>query len=512
MLASRLRPGAGQGEPADPMRAFFATLGTETNSFSPIPTGWSIWRDTLLRRTRDGAPTVRPGQGSFAELFAAAAELHWEIVPGLQAFAAPSGPTPERVWHALRDELLDDLRRAGPVDAVLLHLHGAMIADGQDDCEGELLRAVRGEVGADVPVGALLDLHCHLTPTMLDAADLLMGYREYPHVDTFSRLTELFRALAATAAGTIRPVMALADCAMLGMYPTTTPAMAALVERFRRASAEPGIVDAWLGHGFPWGDTEALGTRVLVIANGDRERAASLALALARETHALRERIAIVPGGLDEVLDAALAERAGPVVIADTADNTGGGAPGDSTYFLAALLERGVTGAALGPLYDPGAVTLCSDAGVGARLRLRIGGKLCPESGQPVDAEARVLALTDDLVQTLNAAPAHLGPCAAVRLGAGDEGPTVVLASRRVQAGSPDLFTRLDIDPRAQRLLILKSTQHFHAGFAPLASRVLYCGQPGALAGDVTRIAYRKAPTAHLWPFGADGTPGVIHP
>lgn len=495
------------------MRVFFATLGTETNSFSPIPAGWSVWRSTLLRRRRDGVPTAR-ASGAFTELFAAARRGGHQLVPGLQAFAAPSGPTPGPVWHSLRDELLDDLRAAAPVDAVLLHLHGAMVADDQEDCEAELLRAVRAELGPAVPIGALLDLHCHLTPAMCDAADLLFGYREYPHVDTFERLTALFTALMDVADGRTRPLMALADCAMLGMYPTTTPAMQTLLEEFRSASRQPGIIDAWLAHGFPWGDVADLGTRVLVIADaqagGTAALARDLALQLARSTHAVREQIAGRPGSLDEVLDAALGERAGPVVIADTADNTGGGAPGDSTYFLAALLERGIRHAALGPLYDPGAVTLCHDARVGARLALRVGGKLCPESGQPVDAQVEVLAIVDDLVQTLNAAPAHMGRCAAVQVDPDRDGPLLVLSSHRIQAGSPELFTELGIDPAQQRLVIVKSTQHFHAGFAPLASRILYCGQPGALAGDVTLIPYRRAPSGRLWPFTNDSTPGVL--
>lgn len=495
------------------MRVFFATLGTETNSFSPIPAGWSVWRDTLLRRSRDGTPTAR-ASGAFTKLFAAARRGGHELVPGLQAFAAPSGPTPGPVWHALRDELLADLRAAAPVDAVLLHLHGAMIADDQDDCEAELLRAVRAELGSAVPVAALLDLHCHLSPAMLDAADLLFGYREYPHVDTFERLAELFEALMDTAQGRTRPFMALADCAMLGMYPTTTPAMQALLGEFRTASRQPGVIDAWLAHGFPWGDVADLGTRVLVVADAqagaDTALAEDLALALARSTHAVRARIANRPQSLGEVLDAALAERAGPVVIADTADNTGGGAPGDSTYFLAALRERGIGNAAIGPLYDPGAVKLCHDAGVGARMALRIGGKLCPESGQPVDAQVEVLAVVEDLVQTLNAAPAHMGRCAAVQIDPERDGPLLVLCSHRIQAGSPELFTELGIDPARQRLLIVKSTQHFHAGFAPLASRILYCGEPGALAGDVTRIPYRSAACERLWPFTNDSTPGVL--
>lgn len=501
------------------MRIFFATLGTETNTFSPIPAGWSVWRETLLRRRSAGAPTVHAGQSSFRGLFATAARRGAELLPGLQAFAAPSGPTPARVHEALEAELIADIAAAGTVEGVLLHLHGAMVADGEEDCEGALLDRVRAAVGPDVPVAALLDLHCHLTPRMLEAADLLFGYREYPHVDTFSRLAELLDALCDVAEGRTRPVMALADCAMIGMFPTTTAPMEALVEAFRDASRAPGMIDTWLGHGFPWGDVAALGTRVLAIADGDADLARREALRLAQETFARRETIANRPLDMDGALAEALATdtRAGPVVIADTADNTGGGAPGDSTYFLAALIERRIAHAALGPLYDPGAVTLCHDAGVGAHLDLRIGGKLCPESGAPVDARVEVLALTEDLVQTLNAAPAHLGPCAAVRVapetdGGAPGGPLLVLASRRIQAGSPELFTNLGIEPAAQRILVVKSTQHFHAGFAPLASRVLYSGAPGALAGDVTRIRYRHAPVARLWPFDDDPEPGSIHP
>lgn len=492
-----------------PKQVFFATLGTETNSFSPIPAGWNVWRDTLLRRRSDGRAPADRGQHHLAPLWTLSEQRGWSLTAGLQAFAAPSGITPAPVWASLRDELLADLAAAGPVGAVLLHLHGAMIADGCSDCEGQLLAAVRDQVGPDVPIGALLDLHCHLTPAMVEHADVLFGYREYPHVDTFTRLAELLSALIDTAEGRIHPRMALADCAMIGMFPTTQPAMAALVERFRAASAAPGMVDVWLGHGFPWGDVPDLGMRVLAIADGDAEVARRWALDLATECFELRETIAGFPATLEATLDAAAAEAHGTVVIADTADNTGGGAPGDSTFFLRALLDRGIDAAALGPLYDPGAVRICQDAGLGARLPLRIGGKLAPESGSPVDVRVEVIGLADRLLQTLNAAPANLGACAGVRvLLDGDRpGPAVVLASRRVQAGSPELFTGLGIEPGDQRLLVVKSTQHFHAGFAPLASRILYAGEPGALAGDPRRIPYRHAPSAALWPLATGARP-----
>ena len=497
-----------------PMRCFFATLGTETNSFSPIPTGWSVWRDTLYRSRRDGLPTVHAGQRAFAELFARVQARNWSLECGLQAFAAPSGPTPSPVFTALADELLEDLANVGDVDAVLLHLHGAMISDDEDDCESALVERVRSRVGTGCPIGVLLDPHCHLGPRLLRATPLVFGYREYPHVDAHARLVALFEALADTAEGTITPVAALVDCPLLAMYPTTSPAMRELVSRYEAASSAPGIVDAWFAHGFPWGDVEALGARVLAIADGDAALARETALELERETFAAREAIAMAPMNLEAVLDEATRDTAGPVgpvVIADSADNTGGGAPGDSTFFLRALLDRQVAGAAIAPIFDPGAVTLCRDAGVGARLRLRVGGKLAAESGDPVDVDAEVLTERESLGQMLNGAPARLGPSVAVRASVPGAPPVhLVLTSRRVQAGSPELFTELGLEPTHFELLVLKSSQHFHAGFAPLASRVLYCGSPGALSGDVSRIPYRRAPASRLWPLCAEPETGGV--
>src|SRR5262249_1624928 len=150
---------------------------------------------------------------------------------------------------------------------------------------------------------------------------------------------------------------------------------------------------------------------------------------------------------IEKALDIALAERGGPVTIADTADNTGGGAPGDSTYFLDALIARRVAGSAVGPLFDPGAVDVCHDAGVGARLRLRIGGKLCAQSGNPLDVDCSVIAIADRVIQQLNGGPSNLGRSAAIRiqLDGNDDGIDVILTTKRVQAGSPDLFSRLGV-------------------------------------------------------------------
>ena len=486
-------------------KIFLAMLATETNTFSPLPTGWNIWRDTVLRRRKEHDPTISRRQTVYAPLFARLDARGWTMAPGLQAFAVPAGTTPRAVYESLRDELLDDLDAAMPVDAVMLFLHGAMVADGYDDCEGDILTRVRARVGPKVPIGAELDLHCHVTSTMMNTADVLVGYKHYPHTDTYDRLLDLFEIVADTADGKVQPTMASAACKMIGMYHTTREPMAGFVEKMYALERQPRVLNVWLAHGFPYGDVPSIGAHVVVATDNDPALARDIARSMRDEFFAMRDAVRTEHLHIDEALDAALADGRSPITIADTADNTGGGAPGDSTFFLHALMKRRIANVAVGPLYDPIAITVCQDGGVGARLRLRIGGKLGPESGDPIDVDCTVIGLSNRVVQTLNGGPSGLGPCAGIRIHVpGDTsgaGIDVTLTSRRVQAGSPELFTGVDIDPTTRRIIVVKSTQHFHAGFAPISARVIYSGDRGALAADMRTIPYRRVDTAEYWPF-----------
>jgi microcystin degradation protein MlrC len=198
---------------------------------------------------------------------------------------------------------------------------------------------------------------------------------------------------------------------------------------------------------------------------------------------------------IDEVIDAALALD-GTVVIADVSDNPGGGAGSDATALLRRLIERGIEDVCVGPLWDPVAVRFCLGAGEGARFVLRLGGKVGPASGLPVDAEVEVLRCDRDAMQTFAGAPVEMGEASSVRIG----GIEVVLVSRRRQAFGPDLFTRLGIDPASKRLVVVKSTNHFHAGFAPLATEVLYADAGGPLPRDLTVLDFQRLDRPK-WPF-----------
>ncbi len=485
-------------------KLFTACLGTETNSFSPIPTGLELFSRTML--VRNGEHGEHPGLFALPliEWKRLALERGWTVAEGLAAFATPAGTTTKPAYEALRDEILDDLDRAMPVDAVLLNLHGAMIADGYLDAEGDLLRCIRDRIGPDIPLLAELDLHGHQTQGKLDAADVLVYYKEYPHVDAVKRSREVFDIAERMLEEGLRPTMAMYDCRMLGIYPTTREPMISFVKRMQALEQEPGILSVSLAHGFPWGDTPEVGTRVVVVTDNDETLAQQTASTLGKwvwdNRDALLAPFVTPAAAIAETLQAPPGDA--PFVIADTADNTGIGAAGDSTFLLQTLIDRGIGGYAISPLWDPGAVELAFEAGLGARLPMRIGGKLGPASGAPVDTTVTVMGLKRGGKQSFGGAFAPLGDMAWLRIGDADDDDNaidVVCNDYRVQAFHPDCFTEVGLDPLKVRTLVVKSTQHFHAGFGAIARDVLYAATDGTGSMDYANLPHQHV-DAPLWP------------
>ncbi|MEZ5650847.1 MAG: M81 family metallopeptidase [Burkholderiaceae bacterium] len=485
-------------------RLFTACLGTETNTFSPIPTGLGLFGETMMLRGGEYGEPPSPFSLPLVAWRERAQARGWTVAPGLAAFATPAGTTTRAAYEALRDEILADLRAALPVDAVLLSLHGAMIADGYPDAEGDLLTHVRTLVGPQVPVLAELDLHGHLTRAKCAAADVLVFFKEYPHVDIVPRAHEVFTLCERMLDDGLRPTMAMHDCRMLGIYPTTREPMMGFVRQMQSLEQRADVLSVSLAHGFPWGDTPEVGTRVLVITDDDAALAQSLADELGAQVWAGRAELVAPMCTIDQAIDRVLASPAGdaPFVLADTADNTGIGSAGDSTFVLRRLIEREVGGFAISPLWDPVAVTLAFDAGEGARLPMRIGGKLGPGSGDPVDAEVTVMALAQGALQKFGDAMAPLGRVARLRIGPVDDDARaidVIVNDVRIQAFDPVCFTAVGALPGAMRAWVVKSTQHFHAGFAPVAREVIYMASPGTSPMDMRTLEY-GAVTAALWP------------
>jgi microcystin degradation protein MlrC len=486
-------------------KLFIACLGTETNTLVPFPTGKQAFAG---REQFRGDATKHPATTFTAPLHvwrARAEALGWQVSEGLATFAQPSGVTVKAVYESLRDELLGNLRDAMPVDVVLLSLHGAMVAEGYDDCEGDLLRRVREMVGPAVVVGAELDPHCHLTAAMLDAATHLVMFKEYPHIDSALRAEEVFSIAKDTLAGRVKPVMAMFDCRMLGVFRTPVEPMKSFVARMQSLEGHNGILSVSLGHSFPWADVEDVGVRTLVVTNGDAGAAAMLAEQLGRELFAIREQTVTALITPDQLVDAVFAAPPGPpIVAADTADNAGGGSPSDATFILQTLLKRNVGRAGrvlVALMWDPMAFAIAEEAGEGATLMMRLGGKSGALSGDPVDLKVTVRQLAYDGRQSFGkSAKAATGNLAWLQT---EQGIDIVVNTTRTQLFDPDAFEKLGLDCSSYRLIVVKSTQHFYAGFAPIASQVLYVTAPGGVMVDFVNLPLtrRKLP---YWPKTAD--------
>ncbi len=476
------------------MNVFFAALATETNSFSSIPTAEAAF---ALGQRRGEA--VFRDRGMYGEMARALRDLATAeggvVTPGLFAFAQPAGPTVQAVYERLRDVLLDDLRAAMPVDMVVLFLHGAMISQRCWDCEGEILTLVRALVGPDTPIGVVLDPHAHLTAPMLEKATVLCFQKEYPHIDGVERIGDAWRLCLGVLRGEIDPVPAVHDCRMVSFWPTQSEPMRGFVDRMLAREGQDGILSISFVHGFPWGDTPVTGAKMLVYADGDVARAAAEAGRLGQEIWDLRHETQIQQLSLDAALERMAAVNLGPLVVADIADNAGGGAPADSTFVARAVLQRGLTDVGLALFYDPQAVAFCHEVGVGAEIDLRIGGKLGPASGDPLDVQATVRGLARNATQVGLSGLVGLGDAAWIEVA----GVHFILASQRTQCFHPTAFTALGLDPATLRVLVVKSTNHFRAGFDPIATDTVYVDTPGAIRADFANIPYQRF-KAPYWP------------
>jgi microcystin degradation protein MlrC len=287
------------------MRIFTASLGTETNTYAPIPTDRSAFESTFYAPPGKHPQHPTLCSAPIVVLRRRAHEEGFELVEGTAAFAEPGGLVSRQCYEGLRDEILSQLVEAMPVDGVVLGLHGAMIAQGYDDCEGDLLARIRGIVGPDVLVSSELDPHSHLTQKRFDAADILIAFKEFSHVDFVERAEELVQLSLRAIRGEIKPVMSKFDCKMIEVLPTSTEPMRGFMDRIMTMEAhselsqmskltthtpgpDPQILSISCIHGFMPADVEAMGSHILVVTDGAAHKGAELAQTLGMELFELR--------------------------------------------------------------------------------------------------------------------------------------------------------------------------------------------------------------------------------
>lgn len=464
------------------------------NTFATQPIGLERFQrgtfggDTLLKAGR--------GESAISGFVGGARERNWEVIP-LQ-FVAPGigGKVTKEAHEWAKATLVTSLRNAGAVDGVFLQLHGTAVAEHVDDCEGDLLAAVREVLGAKTPLIASLDGHANVTPLMVREASVLIGVKTNPHYDFVPVGRQAARIMAGMFDGSLAPASAWAQPAMAPALQKLYIAPGWPMEHLmrlahNRAARDSRILDVSLLGGFFCSEIPETGISVVVTTNKEpnlaRDVAEEIKLACWAKRHAFHTDMVSV----EEAVREAIETDESPVVLGDLADSGGAGTPGDGTALLAELFKQNAKRAVIGNIADAVAVREAIQAGLGQRITLTVGGKVDKFHGDPVQISGRVRVIHDGVFSSatpFNAGTFHRGPTVVLDCG----GVEVILTSRPVLVFEANHFRSLGIEPSDRQILVCKSELQHRAGFAGLARTFIDVDTPGLATQVLSRLPYQK--------------------
>ena len=482
----------------------------ETNTFAPTKAtyadfvhggGWpSMAQGADLLKLRD----INVGLAGFID---EAEARGWQLVPTMFAAASPCAHVTRDAYERIAGAIVDGLKNAGPLDAVYLDLHGAMVSEHLDDGEGEILARVRRLIGADLPLVASLDLHANVTPEMVHYADALIAYRTYPHVDMAETGRAAAHHLALLLASKQRFAKAFRQLPFLIpiSWQCTNDQPARNIYQKLAAMQSEAVPTLSFCPGFPAADFAHCGPSVFAYGRTQVDAdAAADQLAAIIESHEgdFDGRIYTPDEGVHLAMELATTAKK-PVIIADTQDNPGAGGDSDTTGMLRALVRNRAERAAIGVICDPSSAKAAHAAGVGATVKLALGGKSGIKGDAPYEATFVVESLSDGKFVApgpyFGGRDMDMGPSACLRIG----GVRVVVSSHKAQLADQSMFRYVGIEPTQQAILVNKSSVHFRADFEPIAEKLLICAAPGAMPADTALLGWTKLrPGVRLKPNG----------
>jgi len=475
-----------------------AEIAHETNTFNIHPTTLQSFRNRYLL-DGDQAIAARGDQNTeLAGLLDAGRDHGWDIHHVISAAAGPGGKVTRDAFEALTDPLID--AADGNWDGIFLMLHGAMVTDFCDDGDGEILRRLRAVVATDLPIAVTLDPHANVTTLMCELAQILVSFTTYPHVDLRATSRRAAELLQRTMSGEIAPLTLRVHRPMLEEVNGGRTDIGPMVQRHalaRAYEARKGIYAISINGAFPCADIAEVGPTVLVTCEGDTAAHRRIGEELADDIWARRYDVLNIY--LTSAQAAAEARKwhggAGPLIIADYADNPGAGAYGDGTGLLSALLDAGVRDACFGPLIDPKAAVFLNAHAVGDAVTLDIGGVTAPAlGGGPIHVTGTVKWTGDGRVlgsgPILGGLERDFGPTAVLEVA----GIDILIVAVPHQMLDLKQFETFGIDPARKAVVALKSMQHFRAAFTPIAGRIIVCDSGALCTLDYGSLAYKNVP------------------
>ena len=465
------------------------------NSFATQRTGLERFQrsdlsgDELI--TRMGS-----GDSAIAGFLRGAREQGWNVAPLHYFFPGLAGKNTDEGHQWAKETLVSSLRKALPVDGVFLQLHGTAASESIADCDGDLLRAIRGVVGDRVPLIASLDGHANVSQLMVSQATMLIGVKTNPHYDFMSVGQQAARVMAGVLDGALRPTMAWAQPALVAplqkLYVAPGWPMDHLMRLGRNlAASNPRVLDISLLGGFFVSDRYETGPSVVATTNQEPSLGREIAGEIKEACWARRREFLTDMVSVPDAVREAIAADETPVVLGDLADSGGAGTPGDGTAILAELLKQNARGAVVGNIADPAAVQEAIAAGVGKQVTLTVGGKVDRFHGEPVSITGRVRVIHDGIYTAstkFNFGTYHRGPTVVVDCG----GTEVILTARPCLVFEPNHFRSLGIEPAQRKILVCKAELQHRAGMATVARTFIDVDAPGLATQDLRRLPFKE--------------------
>ncbi len=483
-------------------RIAIAGILHESNSFSSVKTPLADFERGGIRRGAEVVEAYAPARHEISGILEGARRFEFEAVPLLAASATPSGPVTAEAFEALTRELAERLNAAGPLDALLLALHGAMVTEAYPHADAEIVRRARAAAGAELPIVVTHDFHANIPEEIVRDSTVLLTYQTNPHVDQFERGLRAAGIAARIARGQVKPAQALAKPPMIyniRFQNTNAEPLRPVAEESRRLEGEAGILAASVAGGYQYADVPALGPGAVVVTDGDPERARREAARLSEMLWATRGHLRLeLPGAADAVRQAMESPRR-PVVLAEMGDNIGGGSAGDATFLLAELIRQKASGWFVA-IADPAAVERAAHAGVGRPFEGLVGAKTDKLHGEPVRVRGRVKSLHDG--RYLETEVRHGGQryhdqgltaVIEVEGSAPEELNLLMLTTRRQTPFSLHQLISCGVYPERQRILVVKAAIAFRAAYEPIAARIIEVDTGGVTAVNPARFTYRLA-------------------
>jgi microcystin degradation protein MlrC len=475
------------------MRLAVAGFMHESNTFNPTRTDRAAFEAKCLKFDEAFLPEWRGSAHEMGGFIDVCEKDGVELLPVVMAWATPAGPVADAVLDEVVDHIVGVLKRR-PTDGLLLALHGAMVAESFPDADGEVLRRIRHAVGPDYPIVVTFDLHGNLTEQMITNCQAAVTYRTNPHVDQWEcgvRAVSIMHEMLARKRRFVQELVKPPVVISLAVQDTTQQPLHSFFEEVDQLEESNQVRAASFALGFPYADVPQMGPSFLVVAE-EPARAKAEAERLGRRLWDAREQmVARLPEATEAVARALKAESR-PVLLVDFGDNVGGGSAADGTLLLRELIRQGATDAVV-CLCDPAAVQACTRAGINSTVKLSVGGKADQLQGGPVEVSGRVRVLHDGtyvepLVRHGGKRLNHMGLTALVEA----EGRNLlVLNSLRHPPFSLGQLTCLGIDPRRQRILVVKAAIAYKAAYAPVAGSIIEVDTPGLTAVNPARFSYQ---------------------